>query len=45
MMKYSDTNYDGSVNLEDDIETEHYAILIDYCDYNNDGSIDSCEVH
>lgn len=40
-----DTNYDGSINLEDEIDTEHYSILTEYCDYNNDGTVDSCEIH
>jgi len=44
-LNYYDTNYDGSINLEDAIESEHYEILVEYCDYNNDGTIDACEVH
>jgi len=42
---YYDTNYDGSIDLSDDIDPEHYEILVDECDMNNDGSIDACEVH
>jgi len=45
VLNYYDTNYDGSINLEDDIDSEHYNVLVEYCDYNNDGTIDSCEVH
>jgi hypothetical protein len=36
---------DGAINPEDNIEVEHYDLLIDYCDTNNDGSLDACEVH
>jgi len=35
-----DENYDGVINLEDVIEAEHYGILVESCDYNNDGVID-----
>jgi len=45
VINYYDTNGDGSINLEDEIDSEHYDVLVEYCDYNNDGSIDSCEVH
>lgn len=44
-MAYYDTNMDGSINLEDEIDPEHMAELNAYCDYNNDGSLDACEVH
>jgi len=40
-----DTNYDGSINWEDEIDVEHYDILLTECDSNYDGTIDSCEVH
>jgi len=45
MLDEFDDNYDGTVNLEDIIEVEHYGILLESCDYNNDGNIDACEVH
>merc|ERR1711939_561586 len=45
VINYYDTNYDGNINLEDDIDSDHYDVLIEYCDYNNDGTIDACEVH
>lgn len=45
MINYYDPNYDGVINPQDDIDMEHYEILVEYCDYDNDGSIDMCEVH
>jgi len=45
MLNEYDTNYDGDINLNDEIDSEHYDVLAEYCDYNNDGTIDSCEVH
>jgi len=45
VLDYYETNGDYSINPEDEIDTEHYELLIEYCDYNNDGTIDTCEVH
>jgi hypothetical protein len=45
VIAYYDTNVDGTINPEDAIEDEHYSILIEYCDFNNDGSLDACEIH
>jgi hypothetical protein len=45
MINYYDTNFDGTVNLEDDIEASHYEVLIEFCDYDNNGEVDSCEMH
>jgi hypothetical protein len=45
MMVYYDTNYDGNINLEDDIDPEHMSELNAYCDFNNDGTLDACEIH
>jgi hypothetical protein len=45
VIAYYDTNTDGSINPEDAIETEHYNVLVEYCDFDNDGSIDCCEIH
>jgi len=36
---------DGAINPEDDIDEEHYGVLVEYCDFNNDGTLDSCEIH
>jgi len=44
-MAYADTNGDGSVNLGDDVEAEHLDILIEYCDADGNGSVNTCEVH
>jgi hypothetical protein len=40
---YYDTNADGAINPEDDIDSEHYANFIEHCDFNDDGTIDQCE--
>jgi len=45
VMAYYDTTSDEAINPEDAIEEEHYATLQEYCDFNNDGSIDACEIH
>jgi hypothetical protein len=39
-----DANYNGAIDMGDNIEEEHYAILVDNCDMNGDGVVDSCEV-
>jgi len=44
VIAYYDTNGDATVNPEDDIEYDHYEILVEYCDYNNDGTVEPCEV-
>jgi hypothetical protein len=44
-MTYYDSNASGAINPEDNIESDHYELLVDQCDFNNDGSIDACEVH
>jgi len=44
-LDYYDTNSDNAINPEDEIDAEHYSVLVEYCDFNNDGSIDACEVH
>jgi len=45
VIAYYDTNVDGAINPEDDIDEDHYGVMVEYCDTNNDGTIDSCEVH
>jgi len=45
VMSYYDTNGDDNINLGDDIEYEHYEILVEYCDYNGDGNLNMCEIH
>jgi hypothetical protein len=45
VMAYYDTNVDGAINPEDDIEADHYAVIVEYCDFNNDGTVDACEIH
>jgi len=44
-MAYYDTNGDGTISLEDEIDPEHMAEINAYCDFNGDGVTDSCEVH
>jgi len=36
---------DGAINPEDAVDADHYAALVEYCDFNNDGTLDSCEIH
>ena len=31
------SNGDNSINLGDDIESEHLDLLLDYCDYDGNG--------
>jgi hypothetical protein len=45
VIAYYDSNGDYSINPQDDIEDSHYEVLVEYCDFNNDGTIDACEVH
>lgn len=44
-MAYYDTNGDENINLADNLDTEHYDILVEYCDMNNDGNLNACEIH
>jgi hypothetical protein len=44
VFNYYNSNDDMTINPEDDIEEEHYIIMINYCDSNMDGNIDHCEV-
>ena len=44
-MAYYDVNGDNDINPEDEIDLEHYDILVEYCDFNNDGTVDSCEMY
>merc|ERR1711918_131039 len=39
MLNFYDINYDGDINLEDDIAQSHCEVLVENCDYNNDGTI------
>jgi hypothetical protein len=36
---------DGAINPQDEMDLEHYGILVENCDTNNDGTLDSCEIH
>jgi len=45
VLNYYETNGDYAINPEDDIEIDHYNLMVEYCDFNNDGTIDTCEVH
>lgn len=44
VIAYYDTNMDTAINPEDEISEEHYVILLENCDFNNDGTVDACEV-
>ena len=39
-----DTNGDESINLGDYIDEEHLNIIIDYCDSDDNGSVNTCEL-
>jgi hypothetical protein len=45
VLNYYETNGDYAINPEDNIEIDHYNLMVEYCDFNNDGTIDTCEVH
>jgi len=36
---------DSAITPEDDIDADHYALIMDKCDLNNDGVIDACELN
>jgi hypothetical protein len=41
-----DSNGDNHLNPEDtDMDPEMYDMFITACDYNNDGTVDDCEIH
>jgi len=44
-MEMHDQDGDMSIDLEAEVDPEHYDAIMDHCDYNADGIIDSCEVH
>ena len=45
MREQMDTNGDGNIDLGDNVDAEHYALISEACDENNDGSVDACELH
>jgi len=45
IMNFYDTNYNGEISLGDEMDGAHYDLLAEFCDYNEDGVIDSCEAH
>jgi len=42
---YYDTNGDGVINPEDEMDMEHYEVMVANCDTNFDGTIELCEIH
>jgi len=40
-----DTNEDSYIDLGDNIDGDHVALLLDECDENNDSTLDRCEVY
>jgi len=44
-MAYYDLNGDNNLNPDDLMNDNHYELLVELCDVNNDGSIDFCEMH
>jgi Ca2+-binding EF-hand superfamily protein len=45
VLDYYSTNGNMYIDSEDEIATEHFSILVDYCDSDDDGNIDLCEIH
>jgi Ca2+-binding EF-hand superfamily protein len=43
-MNMYDTNMDGNVNLGDNIDNDHYELLMENCDTNEDGTLTAHEV-
>lgn len=39
-----DTNFDGVINPEDDLDEDHYNDWVELCDLNDDGTLDLCDV-
>ena len=42
---YYDTNGDGVLNPEDEMDMEHYEVMVANCDSNYDGTLEICEIH
>jgi hypothetical protein len=45
ILNYYDTNYDGTISLEDEIDPAHLEEINANCDFDNNGVTDACEVH
>lgn len=43
-MAYYDNDGNNYINPADNIDNEHFEDIGMYCDTNNDGSIDGCEL-
>jgi hypothetical protein len=43
--EYYDTNGDGVINPEDNIDEDHLEDYMALCDFDFDGNIEKCEVH
>ena len=39
-----DTNYDGSINQGDYINSDHLDLVLEACDTDMDGTVNSCEL-
>jgi hypothetical protein len=44
VIAYYDTNGDYNIDLNDNIDVDHYADMIEYCDTDDNGSIEPCEI-
>ena len=42
---YYDTNDNGSIDMSEYCDEEHFEILLEYCDEDGNGSIEYCEAH
>lgn len=43
VVAYYNSGLADMIDIESDIDAKHYSILVDLCDFNNDGNVDSCE--
>jgi hypothetical protein len=45
ILAYYDSNSDGSINMEGEMEFDHWTALEWNCDLNADCTVDACELH
>jgi Ca2+-binding EF-hand superfamily protein len=45
VLYYYDTDASGYITPADNVDMEHYDLMIAGCDSDNDGNIDPCEIH
>merc|ERR1712216_886240 len=40
-----DENFDGEIDLESEMDGEHFGLLNELCDFDENGALDYCEAH